>query len=136
MPLDPQARAVIDQFAAMGLAPTHTLTPAEARSQAAARRASMPPGDPVARVLDVSAPGDAGTIPLRAYVPEGSAPLPVVVFFHGGGWVIGSIESHDATCRSLANASGCIIVSVEYRLAPEHKFPAAADDAYAATVWT
>ncbi len=135
MPLDPQARAVIDQFAAMGLAPTHTLTPDEARRQAAARRAAMPPGDPVARVLDLSAPGAAGDIPIRAYLPEGGLPLPVVVFFHGGGWVIGSIESHDATCRSLANASGCMILSVEYRLAPEDKFPAAADDAYAAAKW-
>jgi acetyl esterase len=69
------------------------------------------------------------------YQPEGDAPLPVLVFFHGGGWVIGDVESYDATCRQLANTSGCVLVSVEYRRAPEHKYPAAADDAYAATVY-
>jgi len=134
MPLDPQAKAVIDQLAALGMAPLHTLTPDEARAQMLARRAAIPV-EPVAKIQDLAAPGPAGPIPLRAYTPEGSGPFPVVVYFHGGGWVVGNIESHDGTCRSLANASGCIVVSVEYRLAPEHKFPAATDDAYAATMW-
>jgi acetyl esterase len=135
MPIDPQARVVLDQLAALGGAPLHTLSPAEARAQSNARRAGMPPGAPVARVQDLSAPGPRGDIPLRLYHPDGTDPLPLVVYFHGGGWVIGSIASHDAICRSLANASGSIIVSVEYRVAPEHKFPAAVDDAYAATRW-
>jgi acetyl esterase len=69
------------------------------------------------------------------YTPAGSGPFPALVFFHGGGWVMGSVPGSDATCRSLANAAGCVIVSVEYRLAPEHKFPAAAEDCYAATRW-
>jgi acetyl esterase len=68
-------------------------------------------------------------------VPQGEKPLPVVVYFHGGGWVIGSIETHDAPCRELANRSGAIVVSVEYRMAPEHPFPAAPEDCYAATAW-
>ncbi len=134
MPLDPQAKAVIDQLAALGMAPLHTLTPDEARAQMLARRAAIPV-EPVAKIQDLAAAGPAGPIPLRAYTPEGSGPFPVVVYFHGGGWVVGNIESHDGTCRSLANASGCIVVSVEYRLAPEHKFPAATDDAYAAARW-
>ena len=77
-----------------------------------------------------------GEIPLRVYTPAGAGPFPLLVYFHGGGWVIGSIETHDAICRTLTNAAGCVTVSVDYRLAPEHTFPAAIDDAYAATEWT
>jgi acetyl esterase len=89
----------------------------------------------VANVVDRHVPGPAGTIPVRVYTPAGQAPFPVLVYFHGGGWVIGSVETYDVLCRALTNAAGCIVVSVDYRLAPEHKFPAAAEDAYAAAKW-
>ena len=72
---------------------------------------------------------------MRIYTPQGSGPFPVLVYFHGGGWVIGNVDTHDPTCRTLTNAAGCVVVSVDYRLAPEHKFPAAVDDCYAATQW-
>ncbi|HLZ72939.1 MAG TPA: alpha/beta hydrolase [Dehalococcoidia bacterium] len=135
MPLDPQARAVLDQMAALGDPPLGTATVEETRRNMAARRAGMPPGEPVAKTEDRSVPGPAGSVPVRIYTPEGRAPFPVLVYFHGGGWVIGDIESHDASVRALTNRSGCVIVSVDYRLAPEHKFPAAADDCFAATQW-
>lgn len=99
---------------------------------AAATRGS---GEPVAKVEDRSVPGPEGSIGVRIYTPEGKGPFPVVVFYHGGGWVTGSIDTHDALCRKLTNASGCMVVSVDYRLAPEAKFPAAAEDCYAATLW-
>jgi acetyl esterase len=94
-------------------------------------------GEPetVGNVEDREIPGPEGNIPVRIYTPEGNGPFPVLVFFHGGGWVIGNIETHDVVCRSLTNQAGCITVSVDYRLAPEHKFPAAPEDCYAATQW-
>lgn len=135
MPLDPQARAVLDQMAALGLPPLGTLSPEETRRNMELRQAALPPGEPVASVEDRTIPGPANAIPIRIYRPASDAPLPVLVYFHGGGWVIGSINTHDSICRTLANAAACIVVSVDYRLAPEHKFPAAVEDAYAATVW-
>ena len=135
MPIDPQAQRVMDQIAALNLPPRHTLTPDEARQQFETRMALMPPGEPVRHVADRRVPAAAGEIPARIYTPEGGGPFPVLVYFHGGGWVVGNIQSHDPTCRALANAAGCIVVSVDYRLAPEHKFPTAAEDAYAATRW-
>jgi acetyl esterase len=134
MPLDPQAKAVLDQMAALGLPEMHTLSPEAARAQAEARRIPGPIQE-VANVEDRTVPGPLGEIPVRIYTPEGSGPFPALVFFHGGGWVVGSIQGSDHTCRALANGGGCVVVSVEYRLAPEHKFPAAADDSYAATRW-
>jgi len=80
-------------------------------------------------------PGAGGAIPVRIYVPQGNRPMPGLVFFHGGGWARGSLQTHDPLCRSLANAGGCIVVSVDYRMAPEHTFPAAAEDCYAVTKW-
>ncbi|HEV3112064.1 MAG TPA: alpha/beta hydrolase [Candidatus Binataceae bacterium] len=137
MPLDQQTKALIDAMQSAGMVlEFEKMTPVQARQameqMAAATRA---PGEPVAKVEDRSIPGPEGAVAVRIYVPEGSAPFPVMVFYHGGGWVIGSIDSHDATCRKLTNAIGCVTVSVEYRLAPEHKFPAAAEDCYAATLW-
>jgi acetyl esterase len=134
MPLDPQAQSVLEAMAAMNMPPLHTLTAQEARAQMAARPMAVPPEE-VARVQDLSVPGPHGPIPLRAYTPAGPGPLPVVVYFHGGGWVLGDIEGYDAVCRALANRSGCLVISVDYRLAPEAIYPAAADDSYAATVW-
>ena len=134
MPLDPQAKAILDAMAALNLPPLHTLSAAEAREQMAARRMAVPAED-VVRVRDLVAEGPHGPLPLRAYTPAGEGPLPIVVYFHGGGWVLGNIESYDPVCRALANRSGSLVVSVEYGLAPEATFPAAAEDAYAATLW-
>jgi acetyl esterase len=91
--------------------------------------------EPVAHVENRGIPGSAGDIPVRIYTPTGNGPFPLLVFFHGGGWVIGDLDSYDALCRSLTNQVGCVVVSVDYRLAPEHKFPAAPEDCYAATSW-
>ncbi len=135
MPLDPQTQAVLDFLAASGMPPMHTQTVADARGAMLAMGSMGGEPEPVSSVEDREIPGPAGKIPVRIYTPEGKGPFPVLVFFHGGGWVIGNIESHDAVCRSLTNAAGCITVSVDYRLAPEHKFPAAPDDCYAATQW-
>jgi acetyl esterase len=135
MALDPQAQAVLEQIAALNLPPRWTLSPEEARRQFEARMALVPPGEPVHDVSDRTIPGPAGEIPVRVYRPRDEVPLPALVYYHGGGWVVGSIASHDPTCRALANAAGCLVISVDYRLAPEHKFPAAAEDAYAAARW-
>jgi acetyl esterase len=132
MTLDPIVQILLGAMAAAGGPPLHEMTPEQARA--------MPLGAPaapedVARAVDRTVPGPGGDIPVRVYTPAGAGPKPVLVYFHGGGWVIGSIESHDGAARSLANAAGCVVVSVEYRLAPEHKFPAAVDDGYAATAY-
>jgi acetyl esterase len=92
-------------------------------------------GEPVEEVRDLGVPGPAGEIPVRVYRPAGEGPLPVVVWLHGGGWAVGSLDTYDAPLRALANASGAIVVSVDYRLAPEHRFPAAVDDTLAAVRW-
>jgi len=91
--------------------------------------------EPVAHVEYRELPGSEGAIPVRIYTPAGTGPFPVLVFFHGGGWVLCNLDTHDPVCRSLANGARCIVVSVDYRLAPEHKFPAAPHDCYAATQW-
>ncbi len=134
MPLDPQAKLMIDQMAAMNLPDFSTLTPEEARKQFEAAQLPLPPIE-IAGVEDRTLPGPEGEIPVRIYTPEGGAPFPVLVFFHGGGWVIGDLESHDALARKLALEAGCLVVAIDYRLAPEAKFPAAPEDCYAATCW-
>jgi len=93
------------------------------------------PGEPVHHVEDREVPGPAGAIPARLYRPAADGPLPLLVYFHGGGWVLGGLASHDSVCRSLANGAGCAVLAIDYRLAPEHRFPAAVDDCYAATEW-
>ena len=90
---------------------------------------------PVAAVEDRAIPGPAGDLPVRVYTPNGRGAFPLVVFFHGGGWVLGDLDTHDPFCRALCAGAGCVVVSVGYRLAPEHRFPAATDDALAATRW-
>ncbi len=134
MPLDPQAQFLLEQMAALNAPLIETLTPEVAR-----QGAPLPPfgmGDePSLHSEDRELSVPHGEIPVRVYTPQGSGPFPVLVFFHGGGWVIGDLESHDPVCRALAQGSNCIVVSVDYRLAPEHKFPAAPEDCYAATVW-
>ena len=148
MPLDPEAKASLEKRIEMGVLEPHESSPEEARALQAAR--PNLPGPEVASVSDHLAPGPHGDVPVRVYVPAGgevpasagttkvragTTGLPVCMWFHGGGWVIGSVATNDATCRALANASGAIVVSVDYRLAPEHKFPIPFDDSYAATVW-
>jgi acetyl esterase len=137
--LHPQARALLDLMVERGVPPTHTLTPEQARSVYRERRFFTQPDAPaVAQVRELVADGPHGAIPLRLYRPLGAAAtamLPVLVYFHGGGWVIGDLDTHDTLCRELAHASGCAVVAVHYRLAPEHRFPAAVDDCLAATRW-
>jgi acetyl esterase len=136
MSLDPQAKALLDQMAASGAPPLNKLSPPDARKMfdQMTQLLGMKP-EPVSKVEDRLIPGPAGQIRVRVYTPQGSAPFPVLVFFHGGGFVIGSIELYDEFCRELTNGAGSIVVSVDYRLAPEHKFPAAVEDCYAATKW-
>jgi acetyl esterase len=137
--LHPDAQKVCDLIVASGRPPIETLTPPEARVAYSASRAVLQPDpEPVAEVVSLQAAGPAGSVPLRLYRGQGApkaSPQPALIYFHGGGWVIGDLESHDQVCRSIANATKCIVVSVDYRLAPEHKFPAAAEDAIAATRW-
>ena len=133
MPLDPQAQAVLDQLAAMGLPPAHTVSPEEARVNLNARPRS--PGPEMAKVEDRLIPGEGPDIPVRIYTPHGSGPFPGLAWFHGGGWVVGTLDTADGNARHMAAGAGCVVVSVGYRLAPDAKFPAAADDSYAATRW-
>lgn len=135
MPLDPQAKAFLDQAAASGAPPFSQMTVQQARDALGMLFAPKGPREPVKSVEDRVVNAGGVKLPVRIYTPEGKGPLPILVFFHGGGWVVGNCESHDTPCRSLANGTGCIVVSVDYRLAPEHKFPAPAEDCYAATKW-
>jgi len=135
MALDPQARAVLDQMAALGGPPISELSPSEARAQAINMAAMQGVPEPVAKTEDRRLPGPAGAIPVRLYIPAGKGPLPIFVYFHGGGWVIGNLEDSDVLCRTLCNAARGIVMSVDYRLAPEHPFPAAVEDSYCAVLW-
>ena len=137
MNLHPQAQAVVDAIGRMNLAPLDTLTPAEARTQFWKSRGPFfaPPVE-VASATDHAIPGPGGDLPIRVYRPTGSRPselLPALIYFHGGGWVLGDLDTHDSLCRLLCNAAGCAVAAVDYRLAPENKFPAAVEDALAAT---
>jgi acetyl esterase len=135
--LHPQARALLDLIEKSGIPPTHTLTPVEARRFYVERRRFTQPDAPALPVVrDLVADGPAGPIPLRFYRPvDGGHALPVLVYFHGGGWVIGDLDTHDVLCRELALGAGCAVVSVDYRMGPEHRFPAAVDDCISATRW-
>jgi acetyl esterase len=137
--LHPQAKALLRLIEEKGVPPTHTLTPAQARAFYRERRTFTQPDPPeVGSVQDLQAAGPAGPIPVRSYRPAGSSAadvLPVLVYYHGGGWVIGDLDTHDVLCRQLCNQSGCAVVSVDYRMGPEHRFPGAVDDAMAATRW-
>ena len=135
MPLDPGVRLILDQMTASGLKPFNEVSVAEARAAMLALAGANGEIEQVARVEDRRVPGPHGDIPVRVYTPEGQAPFPLLVYFHGGGWVIGGIDTHDNLCRQLAKKAGAVVVSVDYRLAPEHPFPAAPDDCYAATRW-
>jgi acetyl esterase len=133
--LDPQAQALLNLMVERAVPPVHTVAPAEARRLYLERRFFTQPEAPeVAQVQSLH----AGAVPLRLVRPAGStrdAVLPVLVYFHGGGWVIGDLDTHDVLCRQLSNASGCAVVSVDYRLGPEQRFPAAVDDCINAVRW-
>ncbi len=132
MALHPQCKAFLDQIAAGGGRPLHEMTPVDARAMALPADLAGPEAL-VHAVEDRRVPGPAGPLAVRVYRPSAAAALPGLVYFHGGGFVLGGLDSADRPCRALANAAGCVVVSVDYRLAPEHPFPAAVDDAYAAT---
>jgi acetyl esterase len=135
MPLDPQAQRVIEAMAALNLKPVESSTPDEARESIRARTAALGPFEDVAGVADHRLPVAGAEIAARVYSPGGRGPHPVLVYYHGGGWVIGDLYTHDGLCRSLTNAARCAVVSVDYRLAPESKYPVAAEDSYAALRW-
>ena len=129
MDLHPQAQAMVALIESLGEPPLTDQTPEQAR---ALRRARLrPPVESIHAVRDV----DAGGVPARLFRPSDAERLGLLVYFHGGGWVIGDLDSHDNVCRALANRSGAAVLSVDYRLAPEHRWPAAVDDCTAATVW-
>jgi acetyl esterase len=137
--LDPQAQAILTRAQHSGAPALDILPPEEARqAYRASRLPTQPVPAPVQSRQDFEVPGPAGPVPVRAYRPLGSAAtqaLPALVFFHGGGWVIGDRDTHDVLCRDLCHLAGCAVFSVDYRLAPEHRFPAAFDDALAVTRW-
>lgn len=137
MPLDPKVRELLDLRAEappLGTVPVEEMRAAAPAQIAELFRMGMVSA-PVAAVEDRFIPGPAADLPVRVFTPEGRDPFPVVVFFHGGGWVLGDLDTHDPMCRALCAGAGCVVVSVGYRLAPEHPFPAATDDALAATRW-
>lgn len=136
MPLEPETLALLDELSGLGLPLFESLPPEQARAVFNAAFQTPPESkEPVDRVEDRTVPGPGGAIPVRLYAPRADAPLPLLVFYHGGGWVLLNLDTHDGLCRKLANAVGCAVVSVDYRLAPEHPFPAAAEDAHAAARW-
>jgi len=132
MPLDAQSQVIADLVHQPGSPDFSECTPEQARE---IMRAMAPPPGPPTRIQDEQIEGAGGAIRLRLYYPEASGPLPAIVYYHGGGFVVGDLAGHDALCQSLAVETDCCVVSVDYRLAPEHKFPAATLDAYTALSW-
>jgi acetyl esterase len=132
--LDEQARALLEELESGVAPPSSTLSVATGRQLLDDLFATQTP-EPVGEVTDIEIQGPNGPIPLRIYSPEGEGPFPVLVFFHGGGWVRGSLDAYDGTCRLLTDEADCVVVSVGYRRAPEHPFPAGLEDCYAATAW-
>lgn len=140
MKLDDDSQAFLDLIKKLGRPPIQSLPPIEAKEVfRRGRMATQPDLPQVDRVKEYDVPGPHGPIPVRVYRGAGTAdmgPLPVHVYYHGGGWVLGDLDSHDWVCRRIANAAQCAVVSVDYRMAPEHVFPAAYDDSLAALKWT
>ncbi|MEK9916241.1 MAG: alpha/beta hydrolase [Betaproteobacteria bacterium] len=138
MSLDPQARALLDAAKASGAPEMWELTPDQARAEYLRRTERVRADVDIYRVEDRQIPGPVQPIKVRIYTPQASqeqASLPVLVWYHGGGFVIGDLDSHDSACRALANQTECLVVAVDYRLAPEHKFPGAVEDCEAALHW-
>src|SRR3984885_12973818 len=122
MPVDPQIQVLLDK--GTGVPATHTLPVAEARVQYETRVALMAPPAAIGAVDERTVAGPGGPLRLRVYRPHGTGPFPMLVFFHGSGFVLCSLDTHDGMCHNLCAGAGCVVVSVDYRLAPEHKFPA------------
>jgi acetyl esterase/lipase len=137
MPVDPNVRRFLDRLAALNPPSAVSLSVLERRNALHSLLQFSGPRVPVERVEHRSLPGPAGELPIRLYTPSDapSEPLPGLIYFHGGGLIAGSLDTHDGICRSLTAASHCRVIAVDYRLAPEHPFPAAVEDAYAATHW-
>jgi acetyl esterase len=137
MAIDPDTKVVLDMIRLAGRPPFEALTPAEARqAYSASRKLLQPPPEDVAESRDIIVPGPLGPIGVRLYRPTGTAAsdmLPALVWYHGGGWLLGDLDSHDVACRRFANAARCRVVAVDYRMAPEHVFPAAVNDCFAVT---
>ncbi len=136
--IDPDAAKILATLRTLNRPAMESLTPEQGRAAFRAMREAMKQPQPeMAEVRDVQARGPAGPVPMRLYRSHGagSGASPVLVFYHGGGWVLGDLDSHDVQCRHFANAGACTVIAVDYRLAPEHRFPAAADDCIAATRW-
>ncbi|MBA2458803.1 MAG: alpha/beta hydrolase, partial [Gemmatimonadales bacterium] len=141
---NPQMQAVLEQLLALGAKPVHTLlvsqartgpTPADAVKALLKKQGKSAAPEPVGKVENRTIEGPGGEIPIRIYTPKGNGPFPLVVYYHGGGWVIANLDTYDASARTLTNAGNAIVVSSHYRQAPEHKFPAAHQDAFAAYRW-
>jgi acetyl esterase len=138
MPLDPQIQALFQKMPQLAHFPTWEKTPAQARQEFKwLCQLADPRESPIGKTEDIEASGPLGPIPLRIYTPvaSGSAALPAIIYFHGGGFVVGDLDCYDGLCRALANESGCRVISVDYRLAPEFPFPAAVEDCFAAATW-
>jgi len=136
VPYDPQVRRLREDRVRAGTPPLYTLTLEQARAaDLESIRTTGGPSELVAEVADRRIPGPGGELPIRVYRPDGAGPLPMLVYLFGGGWVLGTVDTSDEICRTLTNAVGCVTVSVGYRLAPEHRFPAAVEDCFAATRW-
>jgi cation diffusion facilitator CzcD-associated flavoprotein CzcO/acetyl esterase/lipase len=133
--VQPDVAIALDTMASLGLPPMETMSVADAREFVEAMAATMPPGPEVGEITDAALPGPAGDLAYRLYRPPSAGPHPLIAYFHGGGWVLGSQDSDDPFCRDLCVRTGAVVVSVNYRHAPEHRFPAAADDAFAAVSW-
>jgi acetyl esterase len=135
MALDPQVKAILEEDAARGLPPYIELEPVAARRQMLDLSPPVEPQLAADRIEERLIPGPQSDIPLRLHYPHSDPPYALLVYYHGGGWVIGDLDTHDALCQALAKTSQCLVVAVDYRLAPEHPYPAAIEDAYAATCW-
>lgn len=136
MPLDTQTSVILKRLKAIDFSLTRDMTPEQARYRQRALTRMAAPGEPVDSIKDISIPGriEGGT-PLRIYTPEGDGPFPILIYFHGGGGVIGDLDTEDGLCRQLVNLAGCLVVSVAYHLAPEYKFPSGPYECYAAVQW-
>ena len=134
--IDPEARAYLNWLQALGLPPLADQGVEEARRQNR-MRAPMLAGEPepVASIEDIRVPGPRGSIGCRIYAPVRGESLPALLYLHGGGWVLGDLDTHDSVCRALARRAGCVVLSLDYGLAPEHRFPAPLEDAWAGLVW-
>ena len=143
MPATPEAQQIMDTIGAAGPPPNtkeaaearQGASPADAMRQVLEERGTPYEPEPVADISERTIPGPGGEIPVRVYTPEGQGPFPVLVYYHGGGWVLFDLDVYDASCRGLANAGGCVVLSVDYRQAPEHRYPAAHEDTFAAYAW-